>query len=324
MRYHPFVRTAAGCFCEAQNVHLLLRHVCFFKAALSAIFIAHFYRLHMRRILLLSLILFSVKAQCQLSPAELSGTWTGNYYGGLNLLPPRKLVVEIGIYNDTIVRGSSHLYHRNGDYEHYTITGVWNPADSTILFVEDSVLDVRVTLGSTCLGQYTMRLAVSEKALRFDGRWRDKSAGFLGCPPSKVYLTRGRLHPQVLQPALRSPALDRPTSVQSLIELAPGETDSVRVEISDNAEIDGDVVSLYLDDVLILSQQRIEATPHVVFLSVPHTAGVSRVRLVAESEGSMPPCTAHMLVTTAAGVQYNLDLSSSLSATDVLELFRKE
>ena len=90
---------------------------------------------------------------------NISGTWVGNYEKALFAATPDKLVVEIFIYNDSLVTGASHLYYKNNTYEHYKIKGYYNRSTSTIHFSEDSTIAVKLEpFIDNCLGNYTMKL----------------------------------------------------------------------------------------------------------------------------------------------------------------------
>src|SRR4051812_41206357 len=116
---------------------------------------------------------------------DISGIWEGNY--GKNLLTPQpqKLLVEINIYNDSLIRGISHLYYRNNKYEHYFIKGIFRKRDSSFVFNEDSTLSVKLGwLASNCLGTYKTKLRITDSSMRQEGKWRDKE--FFGCPTTSV------------------------------------------------------------------------------------------------------------------------------------------
>lgn len=94
---------------------------------------------HMRPILIFLMVVpFLSSAQ------NINGKWEGNYSLAFGMFQPEKLVVDISIYHDSIISGSSHLYYPNGHYEHYTIQGIYSAHDSTIYFVEDSTIAVDV------------------------------------------------------------------------------------------------------------------------------------------------------------------------------------
>jgi len=116
----------------------------------------------------------------------------------------------------------------------------------------------------------------------------------------------------------------RQTDVQSLLEIAPEEKDSIKVEVYDNAEIDGDTVSVYEGQTLRIDRKMISTKPIVFYVSLNKNLNpISHLRLVAESLGSIPPCTALMIVTTKSK-RYEVHLSSNFSKNATVELFLKE
>lgn len=84
------------------------------------------------------------------------------------------------------------------------------------------------------------------------------------------------------------------------------------------------MVSIFQDDRLVVKKQRLEAAPYVFYLSVSKEAPLTRLKVAAESMGSILPCTAHMMVITSTGKRYETDLASNFSNNGTLELFLKE
>jgi hypothetical protein len=116
----------------------------------------------------------------------------------------------------------------------------------------------------------------------------------------------------------------RETDVQSLLEISPAEKDSIKVEVYDNGEIDGDTVSVYEGQTLRVDKKMISLKPIVFYVSLNRNINpITHLRLVAESLGSIPPCTALMIVTTRSK-RYEVHLSSNFSKNATVELFLKE
>jgi hypothetical protein len=264
------------------------------------------------------LLLFSATSKAD---NAISGSWVGNYRFNLLSSNPRKLVVELQLYNDSLLTGASHLYYRFGKYEHYTLSGVFHAADSTVELVEDSTISLRLSLfESNCLGRYKMKMYRTDSSLRLDGRWKDKSGDLFGCPATGAWLEK----PIPKKPvSMRPKGLDRPQNIQSLIEIPKEDADSIHIEVSDNAEIDGDVVSVYTNDSLLAPKLLLAGTPTAFVLALDAEHPIRKVQLVAESNGRIPPCTAKVTVTTRKG-RWSTILSSSEAGTAVIELFRKD
>ena len=116
----------------------------------------------------------------------------------------------------------------------------------------------------------------------------------------------------------------RETDVQSLLEISPAEKDSIKVEIYDNGEIDGDSVSVYEGQTLRVEKRMISLKPIVFYVSLNKNVNpITHLRLVAESLGTIPPCTALMIVTTKSK-RYEVHLSSNFSKNATVELFLKD
>ncbi len=103
--------------------------------------------------------------------------------------------------------------------------------------------------------------------------------------------------------------LKRNTSIDKKIALSTSDMDSIRIEIIDNAKIDGDVISIYVNDRLVRHKQKISDVPVVFYVGIEKGKARHTIKVAAESYGSMPPCTSHVTVTTSDN-KYEFDLES--------------
>lgn len=223
------------------------------------------------------------------------------------------------------------MYYKNNKYEHYRVSGIYRKKDSTIYFKEDSTLAVKLGLmASNVLGNYTMNLNVNDTSLLFKGRWKDNKKTVFGYFSTSVFLQK-KISQQIKTsitsskdslPYVVEDKLTRKVDIQSLIELKRNEKDSIKFEIYDNGDIDGDVVSLYLNDSLIVFNKRISAQPITFFLNLNTSVLLNKVKLVAESLGSIPPCTA-LIIVSIKSKRYEVFLSSQLQSNAVIEFFLK-
>ena len=70
----------------------------------------------------------------------------------------------------------------------------------------------------------------------------------------------------------------------------------VTVKLYDNGEIDGDSISVYLDNKLMLSNKGLTASPLTLKLNMQEDNSEHELTMVAENLGSIPPNTALMIV----------------------------
>ena len=92
--------------------------------------------------------------------------------------------------------------------------------------------------------------------------------------------------------------LKRRSDIQSLIEISSAEKDSIEIALYDNGIVDNDTASLYLNDSLLLYKQMVSANPVLLYISLDKKNPLSKLKLVAENLGSIPPCTAFMVIKT--------------------------
>lgn len=129
-----------------------------------------------------------------------------------------------------------------------------------------------------------------------------------------------RTTPSVMPPKIAQ----RQTDVQSLLEIDAAEKDSIKVDVYDNGEIDGDSVSVYEEGKVRIDRKMISTKPLTFYVSLNKKINpIAHLRLVAENLGTIPPCTALMIVTTKTK-RYEVRLSSTFSKNATVELFLKE
>ena len=106
-----------------------------------------------------------------------------------------------------------------------------------------------------------------------------------------------------LPPLLRS----RENPVVKQIEVPEGE---IRIDLYDNGEIDGDTVTIYHNNELVVSGARISQKPVSFRLQVDPSQPVHELVMVADNLGSIPPNTSLMIV-TARDKRYQVFISST-------------
>lgn len=250
-----------------------------------------------------------------------------------------QLVVEIEVYNDSLIKGTSRLEYERDKFEHYVIKGVYNTRDSTIYFSEEQEIEVNPgLLANTVMGNYTMKLKMYDTVMRMEGKWRQNGNGLLTKMATRVWLEKSiKKSPPAKTVSTASASVqpdpvgtnntttgkkkERETIIQRQIEIDTIEQDSIRIDIIDNARIDNDIISLYLDDSLVAHKQLISKVPLTFYFSLNNTP-VRTIKLVAESYGSMPPCTAHMRVITCKSI-HTFDLRSTYQTNAAVEFYLK-
>ncbi len=112
----------------------------------------------------------------------------------------------------------------------------------------------------------------------------------------------------------------RKNAVMKEIEIA---SDSVRISFYDNGEIDGDTISVFLNNKPVLVQQGLTARALTIYLALDPDKEVNEIAMFAENLGFYPPNTALMIISD--GIQtHEVYLSSSLDLNAVVRLRKRK
>jgi hypothetical protein len=106
--------------------------------------------------------------------------------------------------------------------------------------------------------------------------------------------------------------------IESEIPLAG---DSIELRFYDNAEIDGDSISLFLNDKLIFQHIRLTAIAYIIKLPVQELNETNELVMVAENLGSIPPNTSYMSA-IVENKRYETMLKSTEETSAVIRLVK--
>jgi hypothetical protein len=109
----------------------------------------------------------------------------------------------------------------------------------------------------------------------------------------------------------------RKDSVFAILQL-PDSMTLIELALYDNAEIDGDTVSLFIDNVLVLHKVPLSTKPLIQRIHKPASKKVVDVKIVAENLGSIPPNTAVAQVRTGASTR-RFFLKSDFTSNGIIQ-----
>jgi hypothetical protein len=109
---------------------------------------------------------------------------------------------------------------------------------------------------------------------------------------------------------------------QQLVTTIPVEGDSITLDFYDNAEIDGDSISLFLNGKLIHQHVLLKAQPFQFKIPVSELSRENDLVMVAENLGSIPPNTSLMIV-YVNGVRYEARLESDEGSSALIRFTKK-
>lgn len=113
---------------------------------------------------------------------------------------------------------------------------------------------------------------------------------------------------------------NRQKKVEQEIPLAG---DSVELRFYDNAEIDGDSISLFLNNKLIFQHIKLSGEAYTIKLSVKELGVNNELTMVAENLGAIPPNTSYMLA-LVNNQRYEAVLTSTEQSSAVIRFIKKE
>jgi hypothetical protein len=101
------------------------------------------------------------------------------------------------------------------------------------------------------------------------------------------------------------------------------EADSIELNFYDNAEVDGDSISLFLNNQLLQEHIRLTDKPYKLKLTKEQLENNVELTMVAENLGAIPPNTSYM-VAYVNGKKYSATLSSTEQTSAVIKFKKKE
>lgn len=109
------------------------------------------------------------------------------------------------------------------------------------------------------------------------------------------------------------------TRKKKIFTTIPVSGDSVMLSFYDNAIVDGDSISLFLDGRMIFSHIKLSDKPYTVSLAVADLSEESELVMVAENLGAIPPNTSYM-VAMVGDKRHAANLSSTEETSAVIRL----
>jgi hypothetical protein len=299
----------------------------------------------MRSLLAVLTLLVSAGIGRGLQAQDLSGQWTGTVIDN-GSEAKQKIVLTI-TEGDSAIAGVLHWFFPETQYiRHIIISGRYYGRDSILTIREDSAINMGANgAGGDSAGGGAGAGAAGAGAAGFhilyyrrtpghrdvlEGYWAAATGPLSGkatglairlekkAPPFiPIVLPARKKKDSVQLKALQ----DRQTPVVATIPIRG--TDTVRITLYDNGEIDGDSVSLYLNNELLLQHYRLTAEAKVLLVPIDKSLPVNRLVLFAENLGTLPPNTALMEV-TVHGKTYELFLSTDYKKNASVEFLMQE
>jgi hypothetical protein len=99
--------------------------------------------------------------------------------------------------------------------------------------------------------------------------------------------------------------------------------DSIELRFYDNAQVDGDSISLFLNNRLLFQHIRLSEKAYTIKLPVEEMSASNELTMVAENLGTIPPNTSYM-VAIVGDKRYEAKLASTENSSAVIRLRKNE
>ena len=265
----------------------------------------------------LVLFLLWVFSSITLTGQNLTGIWRGTRTqnaGGC--FPEYSLELQITYAGNSIMGRAYNFYDRE-KFTKINFSGRYNPQTKRMVIIESAVLQYNIpSYCIPCIKTYDLSWTQNGIEEALSGEWKGHEMGNANlCPPGKIYLTRQTesLFPvEVIQTDTLS-SLQRTMDIQKrekeVVQNITVDTSQIKIELYDNAEIDDDTVSIFLNNTLLLHKKRLTDKALVLNISAfPNTD--YEIMMYAENLGRIPPNTSLMVI-TAGKKRYEMRISSN-------------
>jgi hypothetical protein len=266
------------------------------------------------RIILLVAIAFTVfSANAQ----NLTGIWRGTRTqsaGGC--FPEYSLELQI-TYSGTNILGRAYNYYNKEQYTKILFSGKYNPTTKRMVIIESAVLNYNIpNTCIPCIKTYDLTWTLNSAEEALDGTWKGHEMGNDNvCPPGNIHLTRQKtsIFPIEVDQDENLRKLQADLNFQKrtneVVQEFTIDKPEIKIELYDNAEIDDDTVSIFLNNALLLHKKRLTLQPLTLSITAfPNTD--YEIMMYAENLGRIPPNTSLMVI-TAGGKKYEARLSSN-------------
>jgi hypothetical protein len=266
---------------------------------------------------LLSLLLLSLSTLCATAAEDLNGIWKGTLTQGPGGCYPRYfLELQISFAGDRI-SGKAYDYYDKAHFVKMSFTGRYNAQTHRMVLIEDRVLQADIPGDcQPCVKTYDLNYSRNGVVEELNGDWKGiYSDRHLICPPGKIKLQKATVSDFPVDVEQN----DTLSALQASLHLQPREkeivktltltTAQVKIELYDNAEIDHDTVTVFINNKLLLYRQMLTDRPLTInFTALPNLP--YELVMYADNLGDIPPNTALMMI-TSGDQKYEVFLSSS-------------
>lgn len=246
---------------------------------------------------------------------DINGVWKGKLVMAPGAcFPVYNIEMQLQVAGTRIL-GTVYHFSDSMNYVKENFEGEFKKDSNLILIREVGIITFKIKEDCVpCIKTYQLTYhkgggnVVTEEQLR--GSWSTPTGkamdGKTICDPGTIVLTRFE------KSTFKRELILPPTLTQRKAELVKEikvDTGNIRLDFYDNGQIDGDTISVYVNNFPVVSNRMLMAKPVSIHVRVDLNRPLQEVIMVGENLGSIPPNTALMIV-YAGDKRYQLYLTS--------------
>ena len=245
----------------------------------------------MNRWIIIAILFFIFHSS--LAAQDLSGYWKGSLTMSGGCFPENHIEIQVKI-SGTEVWGDSYHYLDINNYVKKDFRGSYDPATKKIIIQEGEVTTFKIRPEcQVCIKRYELVYSDAGEQEILTGGWTGHIMNSrTRCQDGSIVLTR-----------------IKESAFEEIPEIAV-DTGQIRLDFYDNAQVDGDSISVRVNGKTILTHQKLNTKPTTTYVHINPDNLFQEVEMMAENLGSIPPNTA-ILIVTAGNDRYQLYLSST-------------
>ncbi len=261
-----------------------------------------------RQVTLLVFLFISVLAGAQ----DINGIWKGRLVmapGGC--FPVYNIEMQMQVAGTRIV-GTVYHFSDSLNYVKENFEGVYKKDSNSIFIQEIGIITFKLNEDCVpCIKSYALTYhkgSGPEEQIR--GQWSTASGkatdGKTPCDPGTIVLIRFDKPTFKEEPKL-PPALTKRKA--ELVKEIRVDTGNIKIDFYDNGQIDGDTISVYVNNMPTVSNKHLSGKPISITVRIDTKRLEQEVIMVGENLGTIPPNTALMVI-NAGDKRYQLYLTS--------------
>jgi hypothetical protein len=238
---------------------------------------------------------------------NVTGFWKGTLDMNRGCFPVNNIELQISTNGDS-VNGNSYHYLDVNYYVKKKFEGNYEASSKQIVLKERLVTTFKIPQECVvCIKKYNLTYSVTANQEFLKGNWTSIIVGnYVDCDSGPITLSR------IKESAFRE--------IPEIVV----DTGKIRLDFYDNGQVDGDSITVRVNNMTVLSHQKLTTDPITTFIRMDSNVTFQEVEMIAENLGSIPPNTA-LLIITAGKKRYELFMTSSKQkSAKVRFLYEKE